>query len=92
MKNEDLEQLLEPGSITPGIYRHYKGGLYQVMFEAKNTETRIQEVIYQNLEHGTYYCRDKKVFLETVEYGDARVARFQFIRGANFYEFRHGRR
>ena len=38
--------------IAPGIYRHYKGGEYEVLFMAKNSETLEDMVIYRALYGG----------------------------------------
>ncbi|MDT7922998.1 MAG: DUF1653 domain-containing protein [Thermus sp.] len=33
-------------SVRPGIYRHYKGGLYRVLFLARHSETEEAMVVY----------------------------------------------
>jgi hypothetical protein len=43
----------EPGK----KYRHYKGGLYQVLFLSKHTENGEILVNYQSLLFGSYYSR-----------------------------------
>lgn len=40
-----------------GIYRHYKGGLYEVLFLSKHTETEEVLVNYKSLHFGSYYSR-----------------------------------
>lgn len=35
------------GIIRPGLYRHYKGGLYKVIGIARHTETLEHYVVYQ---------------------------------------------
>lgn len=49
-------------------YRHYKGGLYQIVTVAVHTETDENMVVYQAL-YGDYkvFARPLKMFLETVE-------------------------
>jgi hypothetical protein len=43
---------------TPNkLYRHYKGGLYKVLFLSKNTETDEILVNYQSILFGSYYSR-----------------------------------
>lgn len=40
-----------------GIYRHYKGGLYEVLFLSKHTETNEILVNYKSLHFGSFYSR-----------------------------------
>lgn len=49
-------------------YRHYKGGLYQIVTVAVHTETEEDMVVYQAL-YGDYkvFVRPLKMFLETVK-------------------------
>ena len=35
-----------PAKIVPGIYRHYKGNLYEVIDSARHTETRESLTLY----------------------------------------------
>lgn len=62
--------------VEPGIYRHYKGGLYEVFFEAKHTETGEWVVAYRNIEHGTYYVRPSQMFKALVKLNGETVNRF----------------
>lgn len=56
------------GAIRPGRYRHYKGPEYEVVSEARHSETEEVLVVYRALygEHGLW-VRPKAMFLETVE-------------------------
>lgn len=38
--------------VRPGQYRHYKGGLYTVLFVAEHHETRAKQVVYVCHEQG----------------------------------------
>ena len=40
-----------------GVYRHYKGGLYRVLFLSKHTETDEVLVNYTSLHFGSYHSR-----------------------------------
>lgn len=64
-----------------GIYRHYKGNEYKVIGIARHSETREELVVYQPLygEHGLW-VRPRGMFLEEVEIGGVRRARFAFVR------------
>ena len=43
-------------NIKPGLYRHFKGGIYEVLFVAKNSETLEDMVVYRANygEHGVW--------------------------------------
>lgn len=49
----DLKKLPIPGK----IYKHYKGGLYEVLLLAKHTEEDDMLVIYKSVQFGTHYAR-----------------------------------
>lgn len=36
-------------TIEPGLYRHYQGNLYRVLYTARHTETEEMMVVYQAL-------------------------------------------
>ena len=60
-----------------GIYRHFKGNLYQVLFEATHSETMEEMVVYQALygERGIW-VRPKNMFTEKIERDGTWVQRF----------------
>lgn len=53
---------------VPGIYRHYKGALYEVLGVARHSETEESVVTYRAL-YGEYglWVRPLEMFIETVE-------------------------
>ena len=67
-------------SILPGVYRHYKGNHYQVLYLAKHSETLEDMVVYQALygEHGIW-VRPASMWNETVDYQGKQVKRFTYI-------------
>jgi len=52
--------------IKPGRYRHYKGGVYVVLFTASSSEDNKPYVVYMNETHGTYYIRPLREFTSDV--------------------------
>ncbi|MDB5168548.1 MAG: hypothetical protein JWO55_806 [Candidatus Saccharibacteria bacterium] len=68
--------------ITPGVYRHYKGGEYKVIGIGRNTETEEDVVIYQPLYKSdvAYWVRPYEMFFDTVEADGVKVSRFKKVR------------
>jgi hypothetical protein len=56
-------------------YRHYKGGVYELVGEA-TLEADLSPVIVYRAADGTLWVRPKHVFFEEVELDGARVPRF----------------
>lgn len=59
----DLNKLPVPGK----IYKHYKGGLYEVLLLAKHTEEDNMLVIYKSIQFGTHYARPISIWCESVK-------------------------
>ncbi len=55
----------------PGIYKHYKGGLYEVFGTAIHSETEEELVVYRSL-YGTYRLnvRPVGIFIDEVDRPD----------------------
>lgn len=64
-------------SPVPGIYRHHKGLLYEVMGVAQHSETEEPLVVYRAL-YGDYglWVRPLDMFQESIEKNGQRVPRF----------------
>lgn len=64
-------------SPTPGTYRHYKGGLYEVIDVARHSETEEWLVVYRALygERGLW-VRPLEMFTGSVEVDGVAVPRF----------------
>lgn len=62
---------------VPGIYRHYKGALYEVLGTSLHSETEEHLVVYRAL-YGEYglWVRPLEMFVEAVTVGDTMQARF----------------
>lgn len=80
MKNNPLTPRNAP---VPGIYKHYKGNLYQVLGTARHSETEEWMVVYQALykEQG-FWVRPLSIWLEPVsnsEQAESLPARFELV-------------
>jgi hypothetical protein len=65
--------------LRPGIYKHFKGPLYEVFFVAEHSETKETFVVYESLEKGTMWVRPVAMFIEQIERGGYKGPRFQYI-------------
>ncbi|WP_201592492.1 DUF1653 domain-containing protein [Psychrobacter fozii] len=68
-------------TVAQGIYRHYKGSLYQVLHTAQHSETEESLVVYRCL-YGEYgvWVRPLAMFTETVTVEGKQVPRFDLIK------------
>ena len=66
--------------VTPGRYRHYKGGEYTVLGIARHSETEELLVAYRP-EYGerALWVRPLSMFVETVETHEGQIPRFSLI-------------
>lgn len=67
-------------TIKPGIYRHYKGNLYEVSGTARHSETEEMMVVYRAL-YGEYglWVRPAAMFAETVDIDGRILPRFELV-------------
>ncbi|WP_444935399.1 DUF1653 domain-containing protein [Microbulbifer sp. JMSA004] len=63
-----------------GLYRHYKGNLYEVLHTAKHSETEEVMVVYRAL-YGSYgvWVRPQSMFKESVSKNGTCVPCFELI-------------
>jgi cyclomaltodextrinase / maltogenic alpha-amylase / neopullulanase len=70
-------------NIKLGKYLHYKNKFYEVISEARHSETLEDFVVYysltKKLTRKKLWIRPKKMFLEKVEIGGKKVPRFRFV-------------
>lgn len=71
-----------------GKYKHYKGGLYEVIGKAHHSESLEKLVIYRALyktpeyEEGTIWARPEDMFNGKVLVDEREVPRFEYIEEA----------
>ncbi|WNZ57753.1 DUF1653 domain-containing protein [Microbulbifer sp. MKSA007] len=63
-----------------GLYRHYKGNLYEVLHTAKHSESEEVMVVYRAL-YGGYgvWVRPQRTFNETVSKNGVKSPRFELV-------------
>ena len=66
--------------IPPGVYRHYKGNMYEVVGFAKHSETLEDMVVYKALygEGGTW-VRPLSMWNNPIEVDGKTVKRFEYV-------------
>lgn len=55
-----------PNNPTPGLYRHYKGGLYTVIGVGLHTETEQPLVLYRGV-NGRFWARPLEMWNELID-------------------------
>jgi len=68
--------------LEKGLYRHYKGNLYEVITTARHSETEEWMVVYKALygEEGIW-VRPYTMFTETINIEGKMVQRFEKVEG-----------
>ena len=66
--------------IKPGLYRHFKGNMYRVLYTAKHSETMEDMVVYQAL-YGDMgiWVRPRAMFCEEIVRDGKTLVRFEFV-------------
>lgn len=69
-------------TLKQGLYRHYKGNLYEVMMTVQHSETEEWMVVYKAMygDEGTW-VRPYAMFVEKVEVEGKMVERFEKLEG-----------
>lgn len=63
-----------------GKYRHYKGGLYEVVGVANHSETLEKMVVYKHLDDdGGLWVRPLAMFKEFIEKDGEKIPRFKKV-------------
>tara|TARA_B100000963_G_scaffold305614_1_gene279884 strand:- start:374 stop:595 length:222 start_codon:yes stop_codon:yes gene_type:complete len=67
-----------------GIYRHFKGKLYEIIDFVTHSETEEELVLYRSLNGKVdLWVRPIAMFHEVVEINGEKLPRFEFIRRSN---------
>ena len=70
-------------TLHPGIYRHFKGNEYELLYIAKHSETEEPMVVYRALYgEGGVWVRPLPMWTEHVERDGYSGPRFAFVREA----------
>ena len=75
-------QTIQVKEMELGLYKHYKGNIYEVVGIAKHSETLEEMVVYKatyQKEGENLWVRPKSMFLESVEIEGLSVKRFSKI-------------
>ena len=69
-------------ALTPGVYRHFKGGYYLLINVARHSETLEEMVVYQAL-YGVkeWWVRPAVMWEQEVLHQGQRVRRFTAVEG-----------
>ena len=73
---------METPELKLGEYKHYKGGLYNVLGVAKNSETLEDMVIYEALydnDISKVWVRPVNMFLDKAIVNGMKIPRFKYV-------------
>ncbi|MBQ3076314.1 MAG: DUF1653 domain-containing protein [Clostridia bacterium] len=70
-----LEFFLSP-ALKPGRYRHFKGGLYDLLYLGRHSETEEPMVVYRSLSEGGIWVRPADLWGEMVPFEGGCIPRF----------------
>jgi len=71
-------------SLPKGVYKHYKGNLYEVVDVARHSETEEKHVVYRML-YGDFslWVRPLELFIEDVQVDGEQRPRFAFVESSD---------
>ena len=80
-----MSDLPEIPKLEPGLYRHYKHKLYEVIGVALHSETQELLVVYRPLykSHAEFWVRPYGMFIENVNINGKIVPRFEKVKDAS---------
>ena len=66
--------------LKKGLYRHYKGNMYEVFMTAQHSESEEWMVVYKALyDDEGMWVRPYEMFIEKVKVGGELVSRFTYV-------------
>jgi hypothetical protein len=71
--------MVVPKSLQKGLYRHFKGGLYEVLDTVIDSETLKTMVLYRPVDSPYLWVRDYDMFTSLVEDSHKTLKRFAFL-------------
>jgi hypothetical protein len=78
-QTDNLTALTSSSKLVPGVYQHYKGKYYLILFTCQHTETQEEFVIYQTLyDNFKVWARPLTMFTEDIDYNGAAQPRFKY--------------
>ena len=82
-ESDRMDELAPLPEIQPGLYRHYKGGEYEVVAVARHSESLEPLVVYRPLHANTgWWVRPQAMFFERIEVEGLVQPRFAYLRPA----------
>lgn len=80
MEKVDYNKFIPKDEIPLGLYEHYKGNHYVVLYIAQHSETLEKMVVYRQLyKDGAVWVRPLTMFKETIERDGLQIPRFKYI-------------
>lgn len=68
--------------LKQGLYRHYKGNIYRLLFIARHSETLEELVVYQDAQHPEkIWARPAGMWEESVTINGKEIPRFEYLPG-----------
>jgi cyclomaltodextrinase len=64
-------------ALSPGTYRHYKGGVYEVIGVARHSETLEELGVYTH--DGQMWVRPIAMFFDVLEWEGKMIKRFEWV-------------
>jgi hypothetical protein len=76
-----MAELSKLPQLPLGRYRHYKGGLYEVLGVARHSETLEPLVLYRSCDEPEvgFWARPFSMFIEKINEGTETRARFEYL-------------
>jgi hypothetical protein len=69
---------------APGLYRHFKGGEYELLSVARHSETQELLAVYRAVrDRETIWVRPLEMFTGMVDHADAKLPRFERVSGSS---------